>query len=164
MKLTSVPRYVAASKNGVRLARLLRIKRTVETTEIMRRFHSQIYFFIKTFFFIYLGLMITFSKPALIVIGVILATILLFTRYIAVILTSIGDRTLLGNMGILTTMLARGESAAVLVQIVIATNIHNASVYPDLVMAIIVTTVLISALGIITFARKSPQPENNHYT
>ncbi|OGO60395.1 MAG: hypothetical protein A2Z36_00660 [Chloroflexi bacterium RBG_19FT_COMBO_48_23] len=150
--------------NGVSLARLLRIKRTVETTEIMKRFHSQIYFFIKTFFFIYLGLMITFSNPTLVVIGVILAIILLFTRYIAVILTSIGNRTLLSNMGILTTMLARGEAAAVLVQIVVAANIHNAAVYPDLIMAIIVTTVITSALGILIFGRKAPQVENGYKT
>ena len=147
--------------NGSSVARLLRIKRTVEATAIMRRFHSQIYFFIKTFFFIYLGLTITFNMPALVIIGVILSLILLLTRFIAVIITSIGSRTLLTNKGILTTMLARGESAAVLVQIVVAANIHNASVYPDLIMAIIVTTVIISAIGILIFARKAPQAENS---
>lgn len=150
--------------NGVSVARLLRIKRTVETTAIMRRFHSQIYFFIKTFFFIYLGLMITFSNPTLVVIGIILSIILLFTRYIAVIFTSIGNRTLLSNMGILTTTLARGEAAAVLVQIVVAANIHNASVYPDLIMAIIVTTVVTSAVGILILGREPPQPENSYKT
>lgn len=150
--------------NGTSAARLLRIKRTVEATEIMRRFHSQIYFFIKTFFFIYLGLTITFSMPALVIIGIILSLILLLTRFIAVLLTSIGSRTLLTNKGILTTMLARGESAAVLVQIVVAAGIHNASVYPDLIMSIIVTTVIISAMGILIFARKAPQAENNSNT
>ncbi|MBN2463657.1 MAG: cation:proton antiporter [Dehalococcoidia bacterium] len=148
--------------NGVSVARFLRIKRTVETTAIMKRFHSQIYFFIKTFFFIYLGLMITFSKPSLVIIGVILAIILLCTRYIAVLLSSIGSRTLLTNMGILTTMLARGEAAAVLVQIVVAANIHNAAVYPDLIMAIIVTTVITSALGIIIFGGKSPKLDTGY--
>jgi cell volume regulation protein A len=143
--------------NGVSVARLFRIKRTVESTEIMRRFHSQISFLIKTFFFIYLGLMISFHEPGLVVLGVVLSLMLLFARYIVVLLTSVGSRTLLTSSGILTTMFARGESAAVLTQIVVASGIANASIYPDIIMSIIVTTVVISAIGIPVFARKSRQ-------
>ena len=143
--------------NGVSVARLLRIKRTVEATEIMKRFHSQISFLIKTFFFIYLGLMITFKEPGLVVLGVVLSLILLFARYIVVLLISAGSRTLLANSGILTTMFARGESAAVLIQIVVAAGILNAYIYPDIIMSIIVTTVVISAIGIPVFARKPRQ-------
>jgi cell volume regulation protein A len=143
--------------NGVSVARLFRIKRTVEATDIMKRFHSQISFLIKTFFFIYLGLMITFKEPRLVVLGVVLSLILLFGRYIVVLLTSVGSRTMFSNSGILTTMFARGESAAVLTQIVLAAGILNASVYPDIIMSIIVTTVVISAIGIPIFARKSRQ-------
>ncbi len=140
--------------NGVSVARLFRIKRTIEATEIMKSFHSQISFLIKTFFFIYLGLMITFKEPGLVVLGVVLSLILLFGRYIVVLLTSVGSRTLLSNSGILTTMFARGESAAVLTQIVVAAGILNASVYPDIIMSIIVTSVIISAIGIPIFTRK----------
>jgi cell volume regulation protein A len=143
--------------NGVSVARLFRIKRTVETTEIMRRFHSQISFLIKTFFFIYLGLVISFHQLGLVVLGVILSLILLFGRYIIVLLSSVGSRTLLSSSGILTTTFARGESAAVLTQIVLAAGILHTDVYPDIIMAIIVTSVIISAIGIPIFARKSPQ-------
>ena len=145
--------------NGVSVARLFRIKRTVEATEIMRRFHSQISFLIKTFFFIYLGLMITFKEPGLVVLGVVLSLILLFGRYIVVLLSSAGSRTLLANSGILTTMFARGESAAVLIQVVVAAGIINAAVYPDIIMAIIVTSVVISAIGIPIFAGKPQQQD-----
>jgi cell volume regulation protein A len=143
--------------NGVSVARLFRIKRTGESTEIMKRFHSQISFLIKTFFFIYLGLMITFKEPLFVVLGVVLSFILLFARYIVVLLTSIGSRSVLANSGILTTMFARGESAAVLTQLVVAAGVLNASVYPDIIMSIIVTTVVISSIGIPIFARKSCQ-------
>ena len=55
--------------------------------------------------------------------------ILLITRYIAVLLTSVGSR-ILYNRGILTIMFARGESAAVLAQIVVASGILNALFIP----------------------------------
>jgi len=60
----------------------------------------------------------------------------------------------MANTGILTTMLARGESAAVLAQIVFASGIANSSIYPNIIIVVVVTTVLISAIGIPIFARK----------
>jgi Na+:H+ antiporter len=140
--------------NGVRVAKSMKLNRTKEATEIMQRFHSQIFFFVKTFFFIYLGLIVTFNQLNLVLIAVILSVLLLLTRYIAVLFTSLGSRTLMSNTGILTVMLTRGESAAVLAQIVFASSIANSSIYPDIIIVVIVTTVLISAIGIPIFARK----------
>ena len=145
--------------NGVGVSKLLKLKRTAEATEIMRRFTAQIYFFIKTFFFIYLGLIITFGDPMLVVLGVVISLVLLLVRYFAVLLTSIGNRTLFSNRGILTTMLARGESAAVLIQLVVAAGIINAAVYPDIIMTIIITTVVISALGVIIYGGEPAEEE-----
>jgi cell volume regulation protein A len=145
--------------NGVGVSKLLRLKRTAAATEIMKKFTVQIYFFIKTFFFIYLGLIISFGDPMLVVMGIVISLILLLVRYIAVLLTSIGNHTLFSSRGILTTMFARGESAAVLVQIVVAAGIANASVYPDMIMAIIITTVVISALGVLIYGRNTVEEE-----
>jgi cell volume regulation protein A len=147
--------------NGVKVARFLRLRRTIESTEVLKRFHSEIFFFVKTFFFVYLGLIVTFDKPNIIIIGVILSVLLLFTRYVAVLLTSAGSRTLFSNTGILTTMYARGETAAVLAQIVFVSGIANASVYPDVIIIVVITTVVISALGIPIFARKLRQQEDS---
>jgi len=141
--------------NGVRMARLLRIRRTVETTEIMKKFHSQMSFFIKTFFFIYLGLIVTFDEPVLIILCFALSLVLLFSRYLAVLISCLGNRTLLADSGLLTTMLPRGLSAAVLAQIVVASNVPNASVYPNMIIAVILITVIISAIGILILARQA---------
>ncbi len=146
--------------NGVRIAKLLRIKRTIETTEIMKKFHSQMSFFIKTFFFIYLGLIMTFNNPGLIIHSLVLSVLLLFSRYLAVFISSIGNRTLLANRRLLTTMFPRGLSAAVLAQIIVDSDIPNASVYLDIIIAIILVTVIISAIGIPIFTRSAHKEES----
>ncbi len=143
--------------NGVEVAKFLRIKRTVEIHDVMKKFHSQMSFLIKTFFFVYLGLMITFDEPSVIVLGVVLSLALLFVRYIVVLLTSIGNRTLLASQGFLTSMFPRGLSAAVVAEIVVVAGIPNASVYPSIIMVVIVATVIIAAIGIPIFARKVPE-------
>ncbi|HEY54838.1 MAG TPA: hypothetical protein G4N91_00965 [Dehalococcoidia bacterium] len=143
--------------NGVEIARFLRIKRTVEIHDVMKKFHSQMSFLIKTFFFVYLGLMITFDDINIVSIGLLLSLALLFVRYFVVLLTSIGDSTLLKHSAFLSTMLPRGLSAAVVAEVVVAAGIANASSYPSIIMIVIVATVIISALGIPIFARKLPE-------
>ncbi len=145
--------------NGIRIPKLFTIRRTVAATEIMKKFHSQISFFIKTFFFIYLGLIMTFNEPRLIILSLILSLLLLFVRYLVVLISSLGNRTLLANKGLLTTMFPRGLSAAVLAQIVVTSGIPDASIYPDIIIAIILFTVMISAIGIPVFARRAQGKE-----
>lgn len=145
--------------NGIRIPKLFTIRRTVAATEIMKKFHSQISFFIKTFFFIYLGLIMTFNEPRLIILSLILSLLLLFVRYLVVLISSLGNRTLLANKGLLTTMFPRGLSAAVLAQIVVTSGIPDASIYPDIIIAIILITVMISAIGIPVFARRAQGEE-----
>ena len=67
---------------------------------------------------------------------------------------------MLANKGILVTMLARGLSAAVVAEIVASSGITNAQLYPSMVIVVIVVTVIISALGIPIFAKKSPQKDS----
>src|SRR4030042_2493789 len=143
--------------NGMEVAKFLGIKRTVVIHELMKKFHSQMSFLIKTFFFVYLGLMIIFSQYGLILAGVAISLVLLLVRYFAVLLSSIRNDILLANKGLLTTMLPRGLSAAVVAEIVVASGIENASIYPNIIMIVIVITVVISAIGILVFARKSPR-------
>ena len=56
-------------------------------------------------------------------------------------------------------MLPRGLSAAVVAEIVVASGIPNASVYPGIIMIVIVTTVIIAAVGIPIFGRKPPEED-----
>jgi cell volume regulation protein A len=141
--------------NGMDFARFLRIKRTTEIHNTMMKFHSQISFIVKTFFFAYLGLMITFKEPSIIIPSIILSLAILGVRYIVVRVISIGNRSLLANKGILATMLPRGLSAAVVAEVAATSAIVNAQLYPQMAIVVIATTVIISAVGIPLFARKS---------
>ena len=143
--------------NGIDFARFMRTKRTVEIHNTMMTFHNQIYFIVKTFFFAYLGLMITFDDPNVVVPSIILSVVLLAVRCIVIPAISIRKRSLLAHTGILATMLPRGLSTAVVSEIIVASGIPNARLYPEIAIVVIVTTAIISAVGIPIFARKPPQ-------
>jgi cell volume regulation protein A len=147
--------------NGVDVARFLHIRRAVEVHRLMMKFHSQMSFLIKTFFFIYLGLMITFDDLNSVILGVILSFVLLVARFIAVLISSAGNRTLFSNKGILTFMLPRGLSAAVVAEVVAVSSLPNASRYPYIIIIVIITTVILTALSIPLFGRKKTAFEDN---
>jgi cell volume regulation protein A len=141
--------------NGMDFARFMRTKRTMEIHNTMMAFHSQIYFIVKTLFFAYLGLMMAFDDLNVVIPSIILSLVLLAVRFIIVPVTSAGNKSLLANTGILGTMLPRGLSAAVVAEIVASSAIPDARLYPEIVIVVIATTVIISAIGIPVFTRKS---------
>jgi cell volume regulation protein A len=141
--------------NGIDFAGFMRTKRTIEVHSTMMRFHSQISFIVKTLFFAYLGLMITFDDTSVILPSIILSLILLGVRFIVVPAISIGKRSLRAKTGILATMLPRGLSAAVVAEIAATSAIPNARLYPEITILVIAVTILISAVATPIFARKS---------
>jgi NhaP-type Na+/H+ and K+/H+ antiporter len=104
--------------------------------------------------------MLVFDDPNVVVPSIILSLVLVAVRCIVVPAISIRKRNLFSQTGILVTMLPRGLSNAVVAEVVVASGIPNARLYPEIAIVVIVTTVLISAVGIPIFARKSPQEHN----
>ena len=148
--------------NGKKVLKMLNYHgKGFEMDEETKHFHSLTSFVIRTFFFVYLGLMVTFSEPRLIALGVVISLLLLLARLAAVFLTAIRDDALMDNKGILTAMYPRGLSAAVVAEIVISSDIPNASSYSHLIIVIIVTTVIISAIGIPIFSGKRKQKQDS---
>ncbi len=133
--------------NGRLIYKMLRMKKPAEASKIMKKFHSQISFLIRTFFFVYLGLIISFQNIYLIFYGVILTLILLFGRLLTVLIASIKNPLLKENRKILTIIFPRGLAAAILAQMIVSSNAPNAILYPDLVITVIIGSVLISSIG-----------------
>ena len=133
--------------NGRLIYKMLRLKKPAEASKIMKKFHSQISFLIRTFFFVYLGLIISFQNIYLILYGTILTLILLFGRFITVLIASIKNPLLKENRKILTIIFPRGLAAAILAQMIVSSNAPNAILYPDLVITVIIGSVLISSIG-----------------
>ncbi len=147
--------------NGYAISKMLRIKNPVQASKVMKKFQSQISFLLRTFFFVYLGLIISFQNFYMILAGIILSAILLFCRYSTVLIVSVREKLLKKNKMLLTIMLPRGLAAAVMAQIVASSTVPNGALFPDIVIAVIVVTVLISSIGPFLIGRKSKQGENS---
>jgi len=133
--------------NGVEISGILRMREPFEVSEIMRKFMSQMSFFVRTYFFVYLGLIIFIENLILVFFGATLAGLLLLGRTAVVYLITSDDPVLGENRRLISLMLPRGLAAAIMAQIVISTNIEYASMFPDIIIIVIISTVVISSVG-----------------
>jgi len=118
-------------------------------TEIL--FFGEIVFLLKTFFFVYLGLSITFSDFTSLLVGMLLTMILLIARFIAVRLSTTPDATPLHDALVMTVSIPKGTAAAVLAYIPIQMGLADADAMKNLIYSVVVLTIVLTA-GMIAVA------------
>lgn len=146
--------------NGVDFARFLRTKRSAEIHNTMMKFHSQMSFAVRTFFFAYLGLTITIDEPGLILPSLALCLALLAVRSMVIPVISLRHKQLAANKGILVTMLPRGLSAAVVAGVVASSGVAYSHIYAKIVILVILITVLVAAASMPAFTKRLHKGES----
>lgn len=97
---------------------LLDPKKDSLNVEGVSGFHNEITFFVRTFFYVYMGLLVTPSVDSAVV-GASLAAVLILPRWVGVNLSSLGNQAMRKNIGLMTSLYPRGLTVAVLAGIVL---------------------------------------------
>lgn len=142
--------------NKSHLARILRFK--LPKIEIDDPTHNQLAFLVRSFFFVFVGLMASFGKIEYVVFGVLITIAIYFGR------TIIGKITLTKKFSRLDrkvtyVMIPRGLAAAVLATYPITMGLPNADAYPQIVFFIILSSVIITTIG-LGRTKNIPPPES----
>lgn len=140
--------------NSVEIGGMLWMRESVEVGSIMRKFMSQMSFFIRTYFFVYLGLILFIENYSIIIYSAVITVLLIAGRFISVALTSIGDAELKEQRNVLVAMMPRGIAAAVMAQLAISSRVQYAYMMPDLILIIIILTVALSSVWGSVLERK----------
>ncbi|UCG95065.1 MAG: cation:proton antiporter [archaeon] len=139
------------------IKRMLKIKQTLTgLTKETRDFNSYIAFFVRTFFFALIGMIIQLSRLELIFYGVLLSLALLGIRTFVIRMCTykmqISDR----QKNIMSLTYPRGLAAAVLASLpFIEYNIPGTDIFTEIVFTVIVTTVLVSTIGVAVIEKKN---------
>ena len=142
--------------NRYRLSRYLRFKLPeIRTDDTM---HSQLTFLVRSFFFVFVGLLASFGRIEYFVFGV-LAVILIYVGRIFVTKVTLTKRFSLLDRKVTTVMIPRGLAAAVLATFPLTLGLPNAEAYPQIAFFIIMMSVIITTIG-LGRAKKIPPPDN----
>ncbi len=124
------------------------------TTHSEEYFYHQVSFLLKTFFFVYIGVLIDLSDTRALLIGGIIAVVLLFARRASWVLTkkdAPGDRKLIDSI------FARGLAAAAIAQIAVVQEIVFADTVAKIVYVVITGTIILSSLNVFVVKRSMPK-------
>ncbi|MFO7872404.1 MAG: cation:proton antiporter [Candidatus Undinarchaeales archaeon] len=144
--------------NGIMVSKLLRMRKLrVEAGKVSKRFHGQISFFMKSFFFVYLGMLVSVANIEqtllIVVYSAVLTILLLAGRFVAVNIVKRGSPALKENRDLITVMLPRGLSAAVLSRMIVASGIAHAEIMSQIVIFVILISTIVSAVGTAIVAK-----------
>lgn len=144
--------------NEIAIFKLLRrkAKTTLAVDEGLKRFESEIAFFIRTFFFVFLGIIATISNVNFIFLGIALSFLLLLIRFGAVYITTIRSE-LKNERYLLTLILTRGLAAAVLATLPAQYGLSYSSLFVNFAIVIIMSTAVIATVGVLILSRKNKQ-------
>lgn len=136
--------------NSYAFSKMLKFKKRYKVDKTLKRFHGEITFFIRSFFFVYLGLVATFSILYLYY-GLVLLIILIVMRLAAVQISTYKMSITKVEKNIMRSMMSRGLAAAVLAQMPLVYGIKNAEVFSNVVFIIILLTVLFTIIFVKIF-------------
>lgn len=120
------------------------------TTPSEEYFYHQLSFLLKTFFFVYIGLLIDISDIKVLIIGGIISVVIMFSRMSSRLLTfHLPDSQRL----MVDSIFARGLAAAAVAQIAIQAGVPNADFIGRVTYVVITGTILLSSIRVF-FARR----------
>jgi len=139
----------------------------------LKRFESEIAFLLRTFFFVYIGMIVTIGDINIMIVGIILSLILVIVRFGTVTLATVRSQ-LTEERAIMTVMLTRGLAAAVLATLPLqyaAEYAADPTRYPEagpifqqlapyyinLAVIIILATAIIATVGVPILRRRAKE-------
>ena len=137
-------------------SRLLKIKFPEDTID--NALHSQVTFLVRSFFFVFVGLMASFGQIEYVVFG-ILVTIVVFGGRIFVGTITLTKRFSKLDKAVTNSMIPRGLAAAVLATYPVTMGLSNGGAYPQIIFFIILSSVIITTIG-LGKSKKIPPPES----
>jgi len=144
--------------NGKAVYNMLKYDNPFQINKRTRDFNALIAFIVRTFFFVYMGLLVSFTDPGFILFGVIAVIAITLMRPSAVQIAIFKNEKKL-SLKHMSIMVPRGLAAAVLAFLPLNAGIPNASWFPDVVFTIILGTTIVTTIGAYWLQKEAEKEE-----
>jgi cell volume regulation protein A len=149
--------------NSRHIAKRLKFRTTISIDNSVRDFHSQISFLIRSFFFVFTGLLFSLSSFTSVLFGLLLSVTFLGIRFIVVKMASVKSE--LGDYGtLMTVMFPRGLAAAVLASIPLTSGVPGSQFFPEIAFIVILATIIITTVGVAVLKKRESSSSSTYNT
>lgn len=135
--------------NSTRITSMFSFRRLLVGEEEVNAFHAQVSFFVKTFFFALIGMLLVFSIEIM-AIALGLTMLLLLARIIATKIIARGKEFSAFDRKAISVFMPRGLAAAVMAVLPLSYGIAGAEIFSELVFAVILFSIIVCTLGVFS--------------
>jgi len=148
--------------NGSKFSKMLHMKVRKGADNLMKAFQGEITFFIRSFFFVFLGIIFVIETDffPLLLYAVSITAMLLITRYIATKITSIKYNITKLEQSIIMIMVPRGLAAALIIQLAFSAGVPGIEIFSNVVFLVILITVLYTTVFVKKYSKNTDMPDN----
>lgn len=140
--------------NGSLFSAMLRLGKNLTVNETMKKFQGEVSFFMRSFFFVYIGLIASINQTYILY-GLATAFILILARLALVQIGTFRMSIEKSDKNVMRIMAPRGLAAAVLAQLAAAYGIKDAGIFSSIIFIVIIATVIYSSIAMIFFYKPS---------
>jgi cell volume regulation protein A len=147
--------------NSRPIARLLKFRTTVSIDSHVRDFHTQISFLIRSFFFVFTGLLFSLSSFTSLFFGLFLSLIFLGIRFVVVKMSAVKSE-LHEYENLMTIMFPRGLAAAVLASLPLTSGVPDSQFFPEIAFIVIITTIIVTTVGVAVIKKRKSSSSSTY--
>jgi cell volume regulation protein A len=114
-------------------------------------FYMEIAFFLKTFFFVYIGLLLDVRNLKVVCLGTVIALALMFLRNLSSLLTKSYEKL---ERLLINSLFARGIAPAAIILTAVEKGVIKDQIIIDIVYFVITATIILSSLRVFIYKRK----------
>ena len=141
--------------NGPEISRMFKTEEKLQIDKLIHAFEEEITFFVRVFFFVYLGAIIKIAELSFALIWAALSLLLFFIRIIPVKIATLGEKYGFRELMFATSMLPRGLASVVLSVLPATFGYREPEIFPDIAFTVILTTTIITTIGAFFYRRAS---------
>ena len=114
-------------------------------------FNDQLSFFLKIFFFVYIGMLFDISDITILILGFSISVTIMIARRFTKLVTAEFDTQ---DQNLISSIFARGLAAAAIAQVVLSSGIEGAEGVVAITYSVIVFSIILSSISIFVSVRK----------
>ncbi|MBI4895198.1 MAG: cation:proton antiporter [Candidatus Aenigmarchaeota archaeon] len=146
--------------NGKVFSKMLRFKKEYSVSDHLKKIQAEITFFIRAFFFVFLGLVAIINITYLLY-GLGIAAVIIIARFIAVRISIIKMDTGSFEKKIAYGMAPRGLASAVLAQLALTYQVPGSEIFASIIFIVIFTLAIYTSLWIAIFSNHASRKHDN---
>jgi cell volume regulation protein A len=133
--------------SGKIFSKALKFKRSSSVTPSLKKFHGEITFFVRSFFFVAMGIIVSINSNFVLQ-GIIITIVIALVRILAVALSTYKMNLTPLEVNIMRVVIPQGLATAVMAYIPLIYGVKDAEVFLNIAFIVILATIVYTTIGI----------------